>query len=709
MYYRLFSSSSSSFSASDESEPPGSENKIVKKLAAAELVLNEAIHRTLPSVPYDGKVMILLKQMIKFNADAASTELEFPHTLSSTERARVHDFANCMGLRSEATYDPQKGTFVKIFKNPTEPKPLSLSPTPQVTAKLDEKLEAIPSLVLNEKKASAEAFKAVVDEKKTPATPVSSPVETVPSTAAADAADEKEISSATTGLEEKKDTGKSHRHRHRVWKPVGKDGSVSISPRVPEVDTRGWDRRRKELYEQIKAFVNDGMKKELVIKDVDSSDRRAIHDIAEHFYYLQHSSLGTGRVKQMVLRKLDAKEYNKKKRTSEAFQKALKGYLDTVKSPAPPPSPLPVSAPSFSKSITSLSTIGSADLSAKADCFRYVDWNIEWMDHWFESDLKIHATFDGLARRVAAMIKEINPDVLAVQEGPSTKVKMELFVSTYLEGGYVVIGGFEDSSSQSSMQQLFFLVRKTGKLKNARLFTEVDNRLKEKWAFDVTGEFQIEDYSFTRRPVVIRGEVDIDGKEFPVAFCNMHAKSKYINRGEKLWESKNDEERMKFIKQSVKNRRRIAGECLHLRRILDELIFNSAEFAMDPLLIVSGDFNDGPGMDFFEENYLLGDCVYALLGSTFNRTKLLYSILDRDKFVPREEQWSVSFDDYVDGQDDKLALLDNLFISDAVLDRVERAMICHVLFNKYVTSANKDDRHARPSDHRPVLVDFRLH
>jgi hypothetical protein len=43
----------------------------------------------------------------------------------------------------------------------------------------------------------------------------------------------------------------------------------------------------------------------------------------------------------------------------------------------------------------------------------------------------------------------------------------------------------------------------------------------------------------------------------------------------------------------------------------------------EPLLVVSGDLNAGPGMDFFERYYLMTSGLDALMGSPFNHTKLL--------------------------------------------------------------------------------------
>jgi hypothetical protein len=51
----------------------------------------------------------------------------------------------------------------------------------------------------------------------------------------------------------------------------------------------------------------------------------------------------------------------------------------------------------------------------------------------------------------------------------------------------------------------------------------------------------------------------------------MHTKSKYVNSGERMWTSKDPKEKQEFIAKSVRNRRRIAAECMRLRLALDRV------------------------------------------------------------------------------------------------------------------------------------------
>mmetsp|Transcript_6683 Transcript_6683/g.14751 ORF Transcript_6683/g.14751 Transcript_6683/m.14751 type:complete len:243 (-) Transcript_6683:715-1443(-) len=231
----------------------------------------------------------------------------------------------------------------------------------------------------------------------------------------------------------------------------------------------------------------------------------------------------------------------------------------------------------------------------------------------------------------------------------------------------------------------------------------MDDFLQQSWRYDVNGDCTLAEYNFTRRPLVVEGEACVEGQWRPVVFITMHTKSKFINGGKRLWTG-TAAERQEFIQKAVKNRRRIAGECLRLRKALDRLVYSEDD---TPLIVVSGDMNDGPGMDFFEEFYLLGDSVDQLLGSPFYQKRVLESLLVRSRWMPPSQQWSCEFDDYIDNIDNKRVLLDHICVSKGLSTRVVRAKVAHDEYNQAVTGPEKH-RGDRPSDHRPVFVDVAL-
>ena len=110
---------------------------------------------------------------------------------------------------------------------------------------------------------------------------------------------------------------------------------------------------------------------------------------------------------------------------------------------------------------------------------KIVNWNIEWMNNWFEGYGQVGFRQDhptkgisdvaDLCRRVARVIKNLNPDVLTIEEGPSDIREMELFTDTYLIDShdnkiFDVFGGIDGGA-----QKVYALVKKGGEFKNPAL------------------------------------------------------------------------------------------------------------------------------------------------------------------------------------------------------------------------------------------------
>ena len=213
--------------------------------------------------------------------------------------------------------------------------------------------------------------------------------------------------------------------------------------------------------------------------------------------------------------------------------------------------------------------------------------NVEWMNDWFTSDdepVAFRSTFrrDGqlndtaeTAGRLAAMLKAIDADVIAIQEGPSRAAELGLFVDEYLDGAYEFFHG--DSGGQQKLALLYRGVTSAARLEPPDLVSD--------WEADVDGDAVLDTYRFTRTPLV----VDLVIGEQPLQLIVAHTKSNFINMGRELWE--NPATRQAFIVEALTNRRRISAEGMRIRRYLD------ARLAVDAAapIIVLGDLNDGPG------------------------------------------------------------------------------------------------------------------
>jgi len=305
------------------------------------------------------------------------------------------------------------------------------------------------------------------------------------------------------------------------------------------------------------------------------------------------------------------------------------------------------------------------------------------------------ADVTNLAGRVSNVIRSLDPQVLAVEEGPSDIREMELFVSTFLTNGngenlFDVFGGIDGRS-----QKPYVLVRKGGDFKNSAIATDpLTSKLQDAWQTDVDGDYQLENYDFTRLPLVVEGNIGNQTSKTKIVV--LHTKSKFVQNGEKLW---NDPaRRIEFVISSVKNRRRISAEAMRVRNYVDEILENDNNSS----IIVAGDFNDGPGIDYFEK-YLTHNATDILLGSTYYPSlQFKHAFLDK---VSADKLYTVIFDDFVDGINNRLILLDHILVSPFLAPKITDSGIAHQKFDEQ-TDNSASGRQKFVSDHRPVYIDL---
>ncbi len=337
---------------------------------------------------------------------------------------------------------------------------------------------------------------------------------------------------------------------------------------------------------------------------------------------------------------------------------------------------------------------------------RLMDWNIEWMNNWFVGNGQVAwrqqhsgiASVAGLARRVANVITAIDPDVLTLQEGPSDPREMDLFVNGFLSdaSGQPLFDAFGELDGGA--QKIYALVKRGGALMNARLASDgLTDHLFDEWMADVDGDAQLESYGFTRDPLVVDGELSGTGET--IRILTLHTKSKFVNQQQAMW---NDlDRRQAFIVAALKNRRRISTEAMHTRVYLDDL------YHADPsrLVVVTGDFNDGPGMDYFEKNYLTHGVADILMGSSYHPERRFEHALIGN--VPNGELYTARFNDFIDNINNRPLLLDHVLVSPALRGRYTNCRIAHAEHHAQEdTTRPPGDRDRFPSDHRPVMAEI---
>lgn len=331
-----------------------------------------------------------------------------------------------------------------------------------------------------------------------------------------------------------------------------------------------------------------------------------------------------------------------------------------------------------------------------------MDWNIEWMNKWFSGNHDPAWGSNSLsandaksaAQKAANVIRAVDPDILCLQEGPSAIQEMQLFLDDFLSDAGVPI--YEALIGKDGRAQKLYLLSKVNDAIDVVDYAtdELTQDLEESWQADVDGDLRLEPYDFTRLPLVV--DVKPSGGD-PFRIVILHTKSKYVHNGEAMF---NDPTRRQdFIAAAMKARRRISAEGFRLRTYLDALITNNS----DERVIVTGDWNDGPGPDFFERRYLTHNVADIVLGSTFYP-----DLIFRQPVVERVQStalFTARFDDFVDDIQDRPLLLDHFAISPGLYADVADAGIAHAEFEAELDGTGVA-RIQRPSDHRPIWLDL---
>jgi endonuclease/exonuclease/phosphatase family metal-dependent hydrolase len=299
------------------------------------------------------------------------------------------------------------------------------------------------------------------------------------------------------------------------------------------------------------------------------------------------------------------------------------------------------------------------------------------------------------ASRLAGLINAIGADVVALVEAPSRAAELTLFVDRYLSpngaGTYEFLLG--DSGGSQKLALLF-----NPQAASLQLITSSElSLLLEPWEADVDGDAVLDEYRFTRTPLV--GQAQVAGVRVQVIVA--HLKSNFINRGQQQWQD--PARRPDFIKAALRNRRRIATEAMRIRKYLEQQLNDDPDAAM----IVLGDLNDGPGQDYFEERYLAHNVTDIVVGSPY-RPERLFNHAQAD--VPEADRYSAVFDDFVTEEPNKRLLLDHILLSPAltmangVLTKVSGSgQIAHDAWAAQV-DGDGHRRDQRPTDHRPATV-----
>lgn len=325
------------------------------------------------------------------------------------------------------------------------------------------------------------------------------------------------------------------------------------------------------------------------------------------------------------------------------------------------------------------------------------------------------AKFDGVVEE----IREIDPDILCIQEGPGNIEHMRHFVANALGGAYrlVEIPGTDAAlaanpgdprkatqdlygmrgTALTGNQWIWFLVRPAlagqASIQDPAIWKAMTGGAN--WTVHFWGDLKDARHSHWRHPQVL--VLDLGATR--IEFIGVHMKSK-INR-KSPFEADGQTLRREYVETALKARIKLATEAANVRAYID------ARFAQEPApaIFVLGDMNDGPGKELFEREYLFFDLISNVQGDVFFARRFLnHALFDFDE----ELRWSAEFKDRVDPTRNPKMLLDHILFTQALvrknhLPRIESGagMVEHPIHERINAVRNKKNR---TSDHTPVSV-----
>lgn len=332
---------------------------------------------------------------------------------------------------------------------------------------------------------------------------------------------------------------------------------------------------------------------------------------------------------------------------------------------------------------------------------RICSYNIEWFDELFGSD-NLFATSGNPKKQkkiterleaIADVIQTVDADLIGIIEAPNTAnsgVKDTVACLEHFAGHFGLRTNKAMIGFASAGKQELAILFDSGKFLASHDPGGTSSRKNPKFTaefVDDTDADRIKElYKHYRPPL----EVALTRKDGGNAFHLMlvHTKSKGIF-------SNND--RVHREREAARNRRKLFAECHSIRQRIDEWQDQGRD------MIVMGDVNDGPGMDFTESRFGRS-AVEIVIGDVFEPDRILVPHSGRPKWgrygwIPA----SASFTDSFTG-DRVNVLIDHILISRGLAIREGSYQVWDPYENK-IAKPHKSVL-LRASDHFPVAVDI---
>ncbi|HGX92217.1 MAG TPA: hypothetical protein ENK35_02755 [Candidatus Tenderia sp.] len=328
---------------------------------------------------------------------------------------------------------------------------------------------------------------------------------------------------------------------------------------------------------------------------------------------------------------------------------------------------------------------------------RICTYNIEHFDKRFNSDntLKLRGKSKEALTSLKEIVATIDPDILGIVEAPNTSLSSDKSTVECLEN-FAQWAGLRQSKAligyPSAGQQELALLYDPDKVTlqhspGGRRSSKSNPRFNEELYFDTDNDNIKEVYKFYRPPLEAKVSYG-EGQELYILLA--HAKSKGIFKATDM---------IHWQRESERNRRKLFAECSWIRKRVDEWQKQARK------IVVMGDMNDGPGMDFYE--YQFGrSAVEIIMGDLFHPATVLNNHIGRPKWTNKGwSPYSARFKDRFTGANVNV-LIDHILSSQNLDVSGDQPLI---LWNPYEEALAKPLKRqlTRASDHFPISLDIR--
>lgn len=307
----------------------------------------------------------------------------------------------------------------------------------------------------------------------------------------------------------------------------------------------------------------------------------------------------------------------------------------------------------------------------------------------------------GVADRIASVIRDLEADIVGICEGPPLKEQMQTFVREKLDDEYVVY------SMPDGSQSVHALVRRSAtrgiRVTQLPRTDRVFERLRTIRPYYKFGDVRTAQRArFTRLPVILR----LERKGRTTELVVVHTKSKISDLKKAVdWETKTKD----LVISAINSRQKLSIEMNVIRKYIAHRLYSEAAESV----IVMGDLNDSVARDVVDDTYLLHSIVHELRGAFHHEVALMRHVLTPKDLQRKAYAWTVDFKDATNAGRSTRVLLDHILFSPKCHDG---GTICfvpgsgqieHQVYAKHVTGRGQQ-RDDRPSDHRPLSARFVL-